>query len=117
MISKFSAFIASALFVTAAGATIGARGAEAGTLDDILARGELRVAVQTQGPPYSFMDKNGERTGSAIQMTELMGGPCALHGPWIDHRKWRPRELLQQPERRADARLPEQGPSPLTGPF
>jgi catechol 2,3-dioxygenase-like lactoylglutathione lyase family enzyme len=29
--------------------------AKAGTLDDITARGELRVAVQTQGPPFSMV--------------------------------------------------------------
>ena len=28
----------------------------AGTLDDIAKRGELRVAVQTQGPPFSMVD-------------------------------------------------------------
>jgi polar amino acid transport system substrate-binding protein len=35
----------------------------AGTLDDIAKRGELRVACQTQGPPFSFIDKKGERWG------------------------------------------------------
>ena len=29
--------------------------ASAGTLDDITKRGELRVAVQTQGPPFSLV--------------------------------------------------------------
>lgn len=84
MISKFNAFIASALFVTAAGATIGASVAEAGTLDDILARGELRVAVQTQGPPYSFMDKNGQRSGSAIALTELMAKEMGVKVTYLD---------------------------------
>ncbi len=35
--------------------------AVAGTLEEIAQRGELRVACQTQGPPFSFIDKNGKR--------------------------------------------------------
>jgi polar amino acid transport system substrate-binding protein len=41
--------------------------AVAGTLEEIAQRGELRVACQTQGPPFSFIDKNGKRTGSSIE--------------------------------------------------
>ncbi len=44
----------------------------AGTLDEIAKRGELRVACQTQGPPFSFIDKNGERTGSSIELCRIM---------------------------------------------
>jgi len=44
----------------------------AGTLDDIALRGELRVACQTQGPPFSFIDKNGNRTGSSIELVRLI---------------------------------------------
>jgi polar amino acid transport system substrate-binding protein len=46
--------------------------AAAGTLDEIAKRGELRIACQTQGPPFSFVDKNGKRTGSSIELCELM---------------------------------------------
>ncbi|MGH6859686.1 MAG: ABC transporter substrate-binding protein, partial [Phyllobacterium sp.] len=46
--------------------------ANAGTLDDITKRGELRVAVQTQGPPFSMIDTAGERTGSSVELAELM---------------------------------------------
>ncbi len=46
--------------------------AGATTLDEIVKRGELRIAVQTQGPPFSFIDKNGQRTGSSIEFCELM---------------------------------------------
>ena len=84
MISKLSTLLASALFATVASVAIGAGAAEAGTLDDILARGELRVAVQTQGPPYSFMDKNGQRTGSAIQLTELMAKEMGVKVTYLD---------------------------------
>lgn len=46
--------------------------ATAGTLNEIVKRGELRVACQTQGPPMSFVDKNGERTGCAVEFCKLM---------------------------------------------
>ena len=46
--------------------------AEATTMEDILSRGEIRVAVQTQGPPVSFVDKQGERTGLAIEIVRKM---------------------------------------------
>lgn len=44
----------------------------AGTLDEISKRGEIRIAVQTQGAPFSFVDKNGKRTGSSIELCELI---------------------------------------------
>jgi polar amino acid transport system substrate-binding protein len=44
----------------------------AGTLDEIAKRGELRVACQTQGAPFSFIDKNGERTGSSVELCNLI---------------------------------------------
>ena len=46
--------------------------ADAGALSEIVKRGELRVACQTQGPPFSFVDKNGERTGSSIDVVKMM---------------------------------------------
>ena len=53
--------------------------ASADVVDDIIARGELRVAVQTQGPPVSFVDKNGERTGFASGVVEVR---AAERGVW-----------------------------------
>lgn len=41
-------------------------------MDKILQRGELRVGVQTQGEPVSFVDKNGERAGLAIDLVTMM---------------------------------------------
>lgn len=41
-------------------------------MDRILQRGELRVGVQTQGEPVSFVDKNGARTGLAIEIVQMM---------------------------------------------
>ena len=43
----------------------------AGTLAEIAKRGEIRIACQTQGAPFSFIDKNGERTGSSIELCKL----------------------------------------------
>jgi len=44
----------------------------AGTLTDIVKRGELRVAVQSGNPPYAFIDKNGVPAGSMIDFTQGM---------------------------------------------
>lgn len=44
----------------------------AGTLSEIVKRGELRVAVQSGNPPYGFIDKNGEQAGSMIDFTKGM---------------------------------------------
>jgi len=44
----------------------------AGTLDDISKRGELRVACQTQGAPFSFVDRSGERTGSSVELCKMI---------------------------------------------
>ena len=64
----FSRAILSAAILT----MVFAGAASAGTLEDILQRGELRVASQSQGPPFSFVDKNGERAGSSVELCELM---------------------------------------------
>ncbi len=44
----------------------------AGTLSDIVKRGELRVAVQSGAAPYAFVDKNGNHTGSMVEFTREM---------------------------------------------
>lgn len=62
-----------ALPVLAAGLLLsGITGAHATTMEDIMNRGELRVAIQTQGPPVSFVDKHGERTGLAVEIVRMM---------------------------------------------
>lgn len=58
--------------------------AHAGTLDDIANRGELRVAVQTQGPPFSMVDKNGERTGSSVELAKLMAEEMGVKITFLD---------------------------------
>ena len=44
----------------------------AGTLNEIVKRGELRVAVQSGAAPYAFVDKNGQHTGSMVEFTREM---------------------------------------------
>ncbi|MEO3417179.1 ABC transporter substrate-binding protein [Roseovarius sp. CAU 1744] len=58
---------------------------KAGALEDIVKSGELRVAVQTQGPPVSFIDKNGERTGFAIEVVKLMAADIGVEPVFLDY--------------------------------
>ena len=58
--------------------------ASADVVDDIIARGELRVAVQTQGPPVSFIDKNGDRTGFAIEVVKVMAADMGVELELLD---------------------------------
>lgn len=46
--------------------------AKADLVEDIVQRGELRVAVQTQGPPLSFVNAEGERTGLAVDVARRL---------------------------------------------
>ena len=46
--------------------------ATAGTLTDIVKRGELRVAVQSGAAPFAFVDKNGKHTGSMVEFVREM---------------------------------------------
>jgi len=62
-----------------------ATAASAGTLDEITKRGELRVAVQTQGPPFSLVGANGERTGSSVELAELMAKEMGVKVTFLDY--------------------------------
>jgi len=59
--------------------------AAAGTLEEITQRGELRIACQTQGPPFSFVDKNGKRTGSSVELAELMAKEMGVKVKFLDY--------------------------------
>uniref|UniRef100_A0A832A4J5 Amino acid ABC transporter substrate-binding protein n=1 Tax=Desulfacinum infernum TaxID=35837 RepID=A0A832A4J5_9BACT len=59
--------------------------AAADTLAEIIQRGELRVAVQTQGPPFSFVDKNGVRTGSSVEFCKLMAEEMGVKVTFLDY--------------------------------
>ncbi len=64
---------------------IGLTGAvNAQTLDDISKRGELRIAVQTQGPPFSFVNKKGERTGSSVELVKMMAEEMGVKPVFLD---------------------------------
>jgi polar amino acid transport system substrate-binding protein len=56
----------------------------ADAVQDILKRGELRVAVQTQGPPFSFVDKAGVRTGSSVEFCKLMAQEMGVKVVFLD---------------------------------
>ncbi len=59
--------------------------AQADTLEEIIQRGELRVAVQTQGPPFSFVDKHGQRTGSSVEFCRLMAEEMGVKVVFLDY--------------------------------
>ncbi len=42
------------------------------TMEKIAKTGKMIIAVQTQGPPVSFINKNGERAGLAIEIAQMM---------------------------------------------
>ena len=57
----------------------------AGTLDEIAKRGELRIACQTQGAPFSFVDKNGERTGSSVELCKLIAKEMGVKVKFLNY--------------------------------
>ena len=75
--------IATVLFAFVMGST--AQTASADVVSEIVKRGELRVAVQTQGPPVSFVDKNGERTGFAIEVVKMMAADMGVELVLLDY--------------------------------
>jgi polar amino acid transport system substrate-binding protein len=42
------------------------------TMEKIVKSGKLTIAVQTQGPPVSFVNKAGKRTGLAIELAQML---------------------------------------------
>jgi polar amino acid transport system substrate-binding protein len=59
--------------------------ASAGTLDDISKRGVLRVACQTQGAPFSFVDRNGERTGSSVELCNMIAKEMGVKIKYLNY--------------------------------
>lgn len=59
--------------------------ASAGTLDDIAKRGEIRIACQTQGAPFSFIDKNGNRTGSSVELCEMIAKEMGVKVKFLNY--------------------------------
>jgi polar amino acid transport system substrate-binding protein len=42
------------------------------TMEKIVRTGKMTIAVQTQGPPVSFVNKAGKRTGLAVELARMM---------------------------------------------
>lgn len=59
--------------------------ASAGTLEEIAKRGELRIACQTQGAPFSFVDRNGERTGSSVELCKLIAKEMGVKVKFLNY--------------------------------
>jgi len=59
--------------------------ASAGTLDEIAKRGVLRIACQTQGAPFSFVDRNGERTGSSVELTKMIAKEMGVKVKYLNY--------------------------------
>lgn len=62
--------------------------ARADTVEDIVQREELRVAVQTQGPPLSFVNKDGERTGFAVEISRRLAEAMGVELKLMDY-EWK----------------------------
>ncbi len=62
--------------------------ARADVVEDIVQRGELRVAVQTQGPPLSFVNKDGERTGFAVEISRRLADAMGVELKLMDY-EWK----------------------------
>ena len=62
-----------ALLTLIASVTLGGPAlAQADVVKTIMMKGEMVVGVQTQGPPISFIDKHGKRTGLAVEMLRML---------------------------------------------
>jgi polar amino acid transport system substrate-binding protein len=54
-------------------------------VDKMAESGVMHVAVQTQGPPISFVDKNGERTGLAVEIVKGLAEASGLKLDLLDY--------------------------------
>ncbi|NOY14137.1 MAG: amino acid ABC transporter substrate-binding protein [Deltaproteobacteria bacterium] len=57
----------------------------ASTLEEIVSRGELRVAVQSGAPPYAFIDKHGDPSGSMVDFTKGMADAMGVKLKILDY--------------------------------
>ena len=62
--------------------------ASADTVEDIVQRQELRVAVQTQGPPLSFVNADGKRTGFAVELSRRLAEAMGVEIKLMDY-EWK----------------------------
>ncbi len=73
------------LGVCALGLIVLGQSASADVVKDIVKRGELRVAVQTQGPPISYVDTKGNRTGFAVELVGMMAKDIGVKLKLLDY--------------------------------
>ena len=73
------------LGLCALGLSAFAQSASADVVKDIVKRGEMRVAVQTQGPPVSYVDTNGNRTGFAVELVQMMADDIGVKLKLLDY--------------------------------
>lgn len=78
MTTRVSAFFGSALALFVLAPSAMAQSAAGGGIEEIVKRGELVVAVQTQGPPVSFVNKNGERVGFVVDIVKAMAADMGV---------------------------------------
>ena len=81
--NKITKFLSTSL--CALSLTVAAQTASADVVNDIVKRGELRVAVQTQGPPISFIDTDGNRTGFAVELVQMMANDIGVELKLLDY--------------------------------
>ena len=73
------------LGLCALGLSAFAQSASADVVSDIVKRGEMRVAVQTQGPPISYIDTKGNRTGFAVELVGMMAKDIGVKLKLLDY--------------------------------
>ncbi len=85
--NKITKFLGSGLCALGLGLGLGmvAQSASADVVADIVKRGELRVAVQTQGPPVSYIDTKGNRTGFAVELVAMMAKDMGVKLKLLDY--------------------------------
>ncbi|SDQ33042.1 transporter substrate-binding domain-containing protein [Pseudovibrio sp. Tun.PSC04-5.I4] len=74
---KLKSFIAGAVGSAVIALASTASWAES-TMEKIVRTGQMTIAVQTQGPPISFVNKNGDRAGLAIEIAQMMADDMAV---------------------------------------
>ncbi len=70
-------FVVAAAAASVLGHAMATASAES-TMEKVVKEGKITIAVQTQGPPVSFVNRNGERTGLAIEIAKLFAADMGV---------------------------------------
>ena len=76
------------MLLASVAATTLASPARADLVEEIVQRNELRVAVQTQGPPVSFINADGKRTGFAVEVARDLADKMGVEIKFLDY-EWK----------------------------